>query len=89
VAKPGAGDDVAIGAWFHRAGRLARSVRAGHITPDEARDDLVGELTCASDVAALRRAVWDAESLLGDDALILVLLRVAAEQVTRPNVQVR
>jgi hypothetical protein len=89
VAKSGAGDDAAIGAWFQRAGRLARSVMAGHITLAEAGDDLVAELRCASEVAVLRRAVWDAETLLGDDALVLVLLRLATERVTRPNVQAR
>jgi hypothetical protein len=67
--------------WFDRASHLARSINAGCITIDEATQELVATIQCAADVYALRRAAWDAETVLGSDALLSALLAASAHRV--------
>jgi hypothetical protein len=75
--------ETTLAAWFGRAGRLARSINAGQMTLDEATDQLAGTCRNGDDIRALRRAEWDAETMLGTDAVATALLRAAREQCSR------
>jgi hypothetical protein len=81
-------DGFAIATWFQRTIRLARAVTDRSITFDEARDDLVTQVACAEDLVALRKAASDAETLLGNDSLLVQLLDDAAERVTQPTMHI-
>jgi hypothetical protein len=72
-------DELSIGAWFERAGRFAGPVIASCITLDEAAARLAATITGTSDLRRLRRATWDAETLLGTEALIAQLLSATVE----------
>jgi hypothetical protein len=56
---------------------------------DEASGELVATIQGASDVRALRRAAWDAETVLGRDAMLVTVLRTAADEVAVTGVRMR
>lgn len=84
IQRPNTGaDEDAIASWFRRAGECARAMAEGHLTCDEAKHQLAGEVGGVADVVTLQRAAWDAETVLGPEASISVLLRLAVVEVTQ------
>ena len=79
--------DDSIGMWFIRASGLARAITSGCITIDEAAEELLATIRCASDVSTLRRAAWDAETVLGPESILRTLLETAAHQVATTGIR--
>jgi hypothetical protein len=74
-------EDKSTSVWFTRASHLVRAINTGCITIDEAAQELLAAVRCAAEVRALRRAAWDAGTVLGDDALLTNLLQTASQQI--------